>query len=77
MLRTPAQVRKDFEKTGISIAQWATANNFSYPMVLEVLAGRKKGVRGQSHNIAVKLGLKEGSIIDPAKIASCLSSAAA
>lgn len=77
MLRTPDQVRKQFADKGISIASWAVANGFSYNLVLEVLAGRKKGIRGESHRIAVKLGLKEGTILDPAKIADCLSSAAA
>ena len=73
MLRTPDQVRADFIDRGVSIASWAIANGFSYNLVLETLAGRKKGLRGESHKIAVKLGLKEGLIIDDKNIASCLS----
>lgn len=63
-LRTPAEARAELQRKGISISQWAAANGFSVNMVFEVLAGRKKGVRGQAHNIAVKLGLKEGEVIE-------------
>lgn len=61
-LRTPDDVRAELKRQGVSITAWATANNFSTNLVIEVLAGRKKCTRGQSHNIAVKLGLKEGEI---------------
>lgn len=61
-LRTPDDVRDELRRQGVSIASWATANGFSTNLVIEVLAGRKKCTRGQSHNIAVKLGLKEGEI---------------
>lgn len=67
-LRTPDDVRADLERQGVSITQWAIANKFSPSLVYEVLAGRKKCIRGQSHNIAVKLGLKDGEIcINPAQ----------
>jgi gp16 family phage-associated protein len=62
MTRTPDEVRAEFRRNGISIAGWAAANGFNSNLVLEVLAGRKKAIRGQSHQIAVKLGLKEGEI---------------
>lgn len=72
MLNTPNQVREYFADNGISIASWAAANSFSYNLVLRVLSGHTP-VRGQSHRIAVKLGLKAGTIVDPTKIADCLS----
>lgn len=66
-LRTPEQARAELERNGVSIAAWAMANKFNPNLVHEVLAGRKKGIRGQSHNIAVKLGLKVGVVCtDPA-----------
>lgn len=66
--RTPAEARAELQGKGISITQWAVANGFSPNMVFEVLGGRKKCVRGQAHEIAVKLGLKAGEIcVDPAK----------
>lgn len=67
-LRTPDDVRADLQRQGVSITQWAIANKFSPGLVYEVLAGRKKCLRGQAHQIAVKLGLKEGEIcINPAQ----------
>lgn len=60
--RTPDEVRAEFKRNGISIAGWAAANGFNGNLVLEVLAGRKKAIRGQSHQIAVKLGLKDGVV---------------
>ena len=61
-IRTPDEIRAEFAKNGVSIAGWATAHGFNTNLVFEVLAGRKKGIRGQSHQIAVLLGLKEGEI---------------
>jgi len=71
-LRTPDEVRAEFKRKGVSISQWAAANGFTVNMVFEVLAGRKKGVRGQAHRIAVKLGLKEGDVVEEADIANAL-----
>lgn len=62
MTRTPEEVRAEFQRNGISIASWASAHGFNTNLVFEVLAGRKKGIRGQSHQIAVLLGLKEGEV---------------
>lgn len=62
MTLTAEQIREEFKRNGISIASWATANGFNTNLVLEVLAGRKKAIRGQSHQIAVRLGLKEGAV---------------
>jgi gp16 family phage-associated protein len=67
-LRTAEDARADLQAKGISITQWAIANKFSPNLVFEVLGGRKKCVRGQAHEIAVKLGLKDGEICtDPAR----------
>lgn len=59
-LRTPAQARAWLSYQGISVAQWARENGFTYSLTQEILSGRKKCLRGMSHNIAVKLGMKEG-----------------
>ncbi|MEW5770807.1 MAG: DNA-binding protein [Pseudomonadota bacterium] len=67
-LRTPAEARAALQATGVSITQWAIANGFSPNLVFEVLGGRKKCIRGQAHEIAVKLGLKAGVVCtDPAR----------
>ncbi|WP_103035211.1 DNA-binding protein [Castellaniella caeni] len=61
-LRTIEEVRAEFQASGISISQWAIANGFSPNSVYHILMGRRQGLRGQSHDIAVKLGIKNGEI---------------
>lgn len=46
-------------RDGDSIAQWAVKNGFNPALVYLVLNGKSKGVRGQSHRIAVALGIKK------------------
>lgn len=59
MLRSIQQVKDDFSNTGKSIAEWARENNFSPDLVYRILKNNKIPKRGESHNIAVKLGIKE------------------
>lgn len=58
--RTPEEARAWLDFQGVSISQWARDHNFHQSLVREILAGRKKFNRGQSHNIAVALGMKLG-----------------
>ncbi|WP_054074222.1 DNA-binding protein [Comamonas testosteroni] len=68
-LRTPAEARAWLDYQGISISQWSRENNVNHGLVREVLAGRKKCLRGMSHNIAVLLGMKEGVLTSrPARV---------
>jgi len=67
MLKTRAQVREEFARRGQSISGWAKANRFSTVLVSAILADneaspRYRCLRGDAHNIAVALGLKEGEI---------------
>ena len=57
---TPDEIRKEFAKKGLSISEWARSKGYSTSLVYQVLTGQKKALRGQSHRIAVSLGLKEG-----------------
>lgn len=59
-LKTPAEVRADFLARGLCISAWARENGFSTNLVFDILGGRKKCIRGQSHRIAVRLGIKLG-----------------
>ncbi len=69
MLRTPEEARAALQRAGVPVTQWALANGFSPNLVFEVLAGRRKPTRGQTHQIAVALGIKEGEIIaDPKRV---------
>lgn len=64
MMRTSQEVRNELQKRGLSIAEWARQNGFSPELVHQVLNSNRIPVRGKSHQIAVKLGLKDG-IIEP------------
>ena len=55
-------IRQEFARRGVSISAWARAHGYSKQLVYQVLAGRKRCVRGQCHEIAVRLGLKTGVI---------------
>lgn len=61
-LRTKEEVLHEFRVRGISISAWAQAMGFSGSLVYQVIAGKKQGVRGQCHQIAVTLGLKKGVV---------------
>lgn len=63
-LRTGAEVREEFLRSGRSVASWARAHGFEVRLVHEVLSGRKRGVRGDCHKIAVLLGMKAGVIVE-------------
>ena len=62
------KVRSIFAESGISIAEWARAEGFSTALVYQVIEGKRQCVRGQSHRIAVALGLKPGVICDLAEL---------
>lgn len=42
------------------MSEWARGRGVSAQLTYQILAGRKAAVRGQSHEIAVLLGLKPG-----------------
>jgi gp16 family phage-associated protein len=62
--KTSVQVRAEFDRKGQSLAAWARDHGFGRSLVYEVVSGRKKCRRGQSHKIAVLLGMKHGEIVD-------------
>jgi gp16 family phage-associated protein len=53
-------VRAEFLRRGISVSEWARDRGLSAHLTYQILAGRRIGLRGQSHKIAVLLGLKPG-----------------
>jgi len=56
--RTPQQVQAWFHENGISVAEWSARHGFSSALVYAVMKGQRKCLRGESHRIAVMLGLK-------------------
>ncbi len=57
------EARQAFVANGVSIAHWAKRHGVSVNLVYEVLAGRTCRY-GESHKIAVLLGMKDGVILD-------------
>lgn len=57
-VRTAAQARRWIEANGITIAEWSEKNGFSKFAVIDLLRGRRKGKRGDSHRAAIALGMK-------------------
>ncbi|MDC4605333.1 DNA-binding protein [Acinetobacter baumannii] len=60
-IKTPAQVKAQFEKTGETVADWAIKHGYLPQDVYKVLNGQAKCKRGKGHNIAVQLGIKPKS----------------
>ncbi|WP_413818481.1 DNA-binding protein [Sphingobium sp.] len=52
-------VRERFAASGTNISEWARVRGFSISLVQSVLAGDRPCRRGESHRIAVALGIKE------------------
>lgn len=52
------ETQERFVQEGISVSEWAKAHGFPVGSVYAVLNGRSRARRGQSHQIAVALGLK-------------------
>lgn len=63
-LRTPEQVRNEFNYRGESITSWARKNGVNPESVKKVLYGKSSCIRGNAHKIAVLLGIKDGVIIE-------------
>lgn len=59
-MRTSKEIRREFRRLGISVSKWAKTHGFSPVLVYQVMSGSRKALRGESHRIAVTLGLKEG-----------------
>ena len=60
--RTPAQAKAWLEQQGKSIKDFADENKLDPATTYQVLAGTKKGRRGEAHKAAVLLGIKEGVV---------------
>lgn len=53
-----AAARKWFVQNGVSIKEWATEHGVRVSVVYHVLHGKVYCTRGESHKVAVLLGLK-------------------
>ena len=65
-IRTAAQAKAWLEHQGKSVQAFAREHGVDPATTYQVLAGRKKGRRGEAHEVAVLLGMKEGIILSEA-----------
>ena len=66
-LKTRKQVRDEFSSHGWTYSEWAKQRGYSAALVCMIVndddrAPQRKCLRGESHNIAVELGLKKGTV---------------
>ncbi|MDP3777551.1 MAG: DNA-binding protein [Methylotenera sp.] len=67
-----SDVKLIFDEAGVSVAEWARVNGFSTTLVYQVLDGKRKCLRGQSHQIALALGIKKGTYMDAKQLSKKL-----
>ncbi|MEM7521673.1 MAG: DNA-binding protein [Pseudomonadota bacterium] len=58
MSKTSAQVKSELRAKGETISGWARRHGFPLSAVRAILSGHNKGHYGQSHKIAVALGIE-------------------
>jgi len=63
-MKTGSQVIEEMRKRGETVTAWAKKNGFTRQQVQNVLYGRAKGNWGVSHAVAIKLGMKDGVIVE-------------
>jgi len=61
-MKTKEQIKEEFNKAGDTLNRWAIDNGYLPSLVYRVLSSESIPKRGKSHEIAVKLGLKDGTI---------------
>jgi len=66
-LKTRQQVRDEFAHKGQSYTAWARQHGYSSSLVIAIISDtdanpRYKCLRGDSHNVAVQLGIKLGEV---------------
>jgi len=61
-LRTRQEAHAWLKSTGMAITAWARAHGLEPQVVYNLLSGYAAGSRGQSHDAAVLLGMKAGTV---------------
>jgi gp16 family phage-associated protein len=65
--QTTVTAKAWFVRHGVCKAQWARDMGLDRMVVVDLLRGRLKGLRGQAHNAAVALGLKADPEIESSR----------
>ncbi len=61
---TPEQFKQQLLAQGLTVSQWARNQGYTPRQASIVLNGQSKARYGLGHEIAVKMGIKEGTIDD-------------
>ncbi len=61
-LRSLAEIEREFDRRGVSKADWAREHGLRPGVLYEIFSRRSSCKRGEAHRAAVLLGLKEGVI---------------
>lgn len=59
---TVQELKAKFLREGRTLKQWANENGYEFNTVYKVIGGTRKGLYGIGHEIAVRLGIKEGTV---------------
>lgn len=62
MTKTVEEAVNELRTRGISIARWSRQNKFKPSLVYQVLRSGQIPLHGESHKIAVLLGIKDGIV---------------
>ena len=57
-----AAVREQFVASGTNVSEWARERDLSLKLVHQILRGERRCRRGESHRIAVALGIKDEAL---------------
>lgn len=69
------EVRDLFEANGISVAGWSRKHGFPSALVYRVLRGEAKCRRGETHRIAIALGIKPKTSEEQRKLLEIINDA--
>ncbi len=61
-LRSLEEIEREFDRRGVSKADWAREHGLRPGVLYEIFSRRSSCKRGEAHRAAVLLGLKEGVI---------------
>lgn len=61
-LRSLEEIEREFDRRGVSKADWAREHGIRPGVLYEIFSRRSSCKRGEAHRAAVLLGLKEGVI---------------
>lgn len=65
--RRALALREELAERGVNLSDWARRRGYPVKLAHQILSGRRPCTRGQSHRIAVELGLKPGVVAEAAE----------